>query len=73
MFKINNKDIRTTLFTFSGVLGNSHFLVFWVGRKWEWRHSGVFIVNFENISHPVLVFILLTLNLLIASWANFNA
>ena len=29
----------------------------------QWRCSGVFIVNFENISHIVLVFLLLTLNM----------
>ena len=29
--------------------------------------SGVFIVNFENISHLVLVFLLLTLNMLLLS------
>ena len=29
----------------------------------HWRHSGVFIVNFEHISHIVLVFLLLTLNM----------
>ena len=29
----------------------------------HWRSSGVFIVNFEHISHLVLVFILLTLNM----------
>ena len=28
----------------------------------HWRHSGVFIDNFEHISYPVLVFLLLTLN-----------
>ena len=28
----------------------------------KWRHSGVFIVNFEYISHLVLVFLLLTLS-----------
>ena len=28
----------------------------------HWRHSGVFIVNFEHISHLVLVFLLLTLS-----------
>ena len=28
----------------------------------QWRHSGVFIVNFEQISLIVLVFLLLTLN-----------
>ena len=28
-----------------------------------WNRSGVFIVNFEYISHIVLVFLLLTLNM----------
>ena len=28
----------------------------------EWRHSSVFIVNFEHISHRVLIFLLLTWN-----------
>ena len=27
-----------------------------------WRRSGVFIVNYEHISHLVLVFLLLTVN-----------
>ena len=29
----------------------------------QWRRSGVFILNFEDISHLVLVFLLLTLNM----------
>ena len=29
----------------------------------QWRRSGIFIVKFEYISHLVLVFILLTLNM----------
>ena len=28
----------------------------------HWRRSGIFIVNFEHISHLVLVFLLLTLS-----------
>ena len=28
----------------------------------QWRRSGVFMVNFEHISHLVLVFLLLTLS-----------
>ena len=28
----------------------------------QWRRSGVFIVNFEHISHLFLVFLFLTLN-----------
>ena len=46
MFKVNNKDTRTT----------------------PWRRSGIFIVNFEHISHLVLVFLLLTLSRKIAGW-----
>ena len=29
----------------------------------QWRGSGIFIVNFEHISHFVPVFLLLTLNM----------
>ena len=29
----------------------------------QWRRSGVFIVNFKHVSHIVLVFLLLTLNM----------
>ena len=29
----------------------------------QWRHSGVFIANFEHISHLVLVLLSLTLNM----------
>ena len=39
MFKVNNKDTRTTV------------------------SSGIFVVNFEHISHVVLLFLLLTLNM----------
>ena len=28
----------------------------------QWRRSGIFIVNFEHISHLVLVFLFLTLS-----------
>ena len=36
--------------------------------EWRrWRRSGVFIVNFEQISHIVLVFSMLTLN----KWKHF--
>ena len=34
----------------------------------HWRLSGVFIVNFEHISHLVLVFLLLTLNTQSPAW-----
>ena len=31
--------------------------------KSQWRHSGVFIVDFKNIEYLVLVFLLLNLNM----------
>ena len=39
----------------------------------HWRRSGVFIVNFEHISHLVLVFLLLTLNMQIPTELNWNS
>ena len=36
-----------------------------------WSHSGVFVVNFEHISHLILVFLLLNLNMLCQlGWAK---
>ena len=29
----------------------------------QWRHSAVFIVNFEHITHLILVFLLLNLSM----------
>ena len=49
MFKVNDKDTKTTL-----------------------RCSGVFIVNFELISHLFLVFLLLTLNMQIFAMQNIS-
>ena len=34
-----------------------------IPERYHWRRSGIFIVNFEHISHLVLVFLLLTLNM----------
>ena len=34
-----------------------------IPERRHWRRSGIFIVNFEHISHLVLVFLLLTLNM----------
>ena len=31
-------------------------------ERHQWRRSGVFLVNFEHISHLILVFLLLTLS-----------
>ena len=48
MFKVNNKDIRTT----------------------PMASFYVFIVNFEHTAHLVLVFLLLTLNMLLPAGVN---
>ena len=57
MLKVNNKDTRTT-----PVLGS---LLDRIIKKTlqHRRRPGVFIVNFEHILHPVLVFLLLTLSM----------
>ena len=34
-----------------------------IPERRQWRRSGIFIVNFEHISHPVLVLLLLILNI----------
>ena len=34
-----------------------------IPERCQWRRSGIFIINFEHISHVVLVFLLLTLNM----------
>ena len=34
-----------------------------IPEQLQWRRSGVFIVNFEHISHLVLEFLLLPLNM----------
>ena len=55
IFKINNKNTRTRCEICSNLTLNTP-------ERRKWRRSGVFIVNFEHISHLVLVFLLLTLN-----------
>ena len=39
----------------------NHLTGIYVSETSHWRRSGVFTVNFEHISHLVLVFLLLTL------------
>ena len=55
MFKVNNRNNRTRCEICSK-------LTIKTPERRQWRRSGVFIVNFEHISHLVLVFLLLTLN-----------
>ena len=48
MFKVNNRDIRSRCEIRSK-------LTIKTTERRQWRRSGVFIVNFEHISHLVLV------------------
>ena len=56
MLKLNNKNTRTRCEICSK-------LTIKIPERRHWRRSGVFIVNFGHISHLVLVFLLLTLNM----------
>ena len=54
LFKVNNRNTRTRCEICSELTINT--------PERRQRRSGVFIVNFEHISHLVLAFLLLTLN-----------
>ena len=51
MFKVNNRNTRTRCEICSKLTINKP-------DQRHWRRSGVFIINFEHVSHFVLVFIL---------------
>ena len=60
MFKINNRNNRTMFEIFSKLTAKA-------SERHQWGHSGVscsavFTVNFEQISHIVMLVSLLTLN-----------
>ena len=55
LFKINNRNIGKRCEICSK-------LTIKALERGHWRRSGVFIVNFEHISHLFLVFLLLILN-----------
>ena len=55
LLKVNNRNTRTRCEICSKLTINTP-------ERRHWRRSCVFIVNFEHISHLVLVFLLLTLN-----------
>ena len=61
LFKVNNKNTRKRCEICSK-------LTIKTPERCHWYHSGVFIVNFEQISHTSLIFPLLTLNKLIPAW-----
>ena len=56
LLKVNNRNTRTRCET-------SSKLTIKTPERRHWRHSGIFIVNFELVSHLVLVFLSLTLNM----------
>ena len=56
MFKVKNRNTRTR----SEICSK---LIIKTPERCHWHCSGVIIVNFEHISHLVLVFLLLTLNM----------
>ena len=55
LFKVNNRNTRTMWEIYSR-------LTIKTPEQSYWLRSGVFNVNFEQISHIVLMFLLLTLN-----------
>ena len=55
MFKVNTRNTRTRC-----EIGSK--LTIKIPERHHWRRSGVFVVNFEHISHLALVFLLLTLS-----------
>ena len=55
MVNVNNRNTRTRCEICSK-------LIIKAPERCQWLRSGVFIVNFEHISHVVLMFLLLTLS-----------
>ena len=64
LFKVNNEDARTMYEVCSK-------LILKLPERRHLRRSGICIVNFEQISHIVLVFPLLTQNKKNAGWEVF--
>ena len=56
MLKVNNRNTRTVCEICSK-------LTLKIPERHHWRCSGIFMVNFEKISHLVLVFLLLILKM----------
>ena len=56
MFKLNNRNARTRCEIHSKLTIKTPERCQW---RCQWRRSGVFIVNFEHISHLVLVLLLI--------------
>ena len=56
LLKVNNRNTRTRCEICSK-------LTIKILERHQWHRSGIFIVDFKNISHQVPVFVLLTLNM----------
>ena len=56
MFKVTNRNTRTRCEIYSK-------LTIKIPERRHWCRSGIFVVNFEHISHLVLVYLLLTFNM----------
>ena len=54
LHKINNRNTRCEICS---------MLTIKIAERLQWRRSSIFIVNFVHISHLVLLFLLLTLNM----------
>ena len=63
LLKVNNRNTRARC----GICSKLTRKIFWYLNKWisESILTKIFIVNFEHISHLVLMFLLLTLNMLL--------
>ena len=64
-FKVNNRSNRTSFEICSQLTGKTP-------EELYWDHSGVFIIDSEHISHLVLVFLWLTLNMLLSAGLVLN-
>ena len=56
LLKVNNRNTRTSCEICSKLTKKTR-------KRRQWCRSSVFIANFEHISHIILVFLLLTLNM----------
>ena len=65
LLKVNNRNTRTR----SGICLK---LTIKTQERRHWHRSGIFMVNFEHISHLVLVFLLLTLIILLPAAQQLN-
>ena len=60
LLKVNNRNTRTRCEICSK-------LTLMTPERHQWRRSGVFIVNFEHISHLAVMFLLKTLNMFLTA------